>query len=128
MQGRRRRGSPAVCGGRALALTTSDDGQSAGARRSGDRLGQPWPSPPFSSAGLQALAKFVQASPSLQTPAMSPVSPLKWTQEESTFPHAMSPRPKSQNASIFMDIETEQHVSVRPACSLRNQREAAAVG
>jgi hypothetical protein len=47
------------------------------ARRSWDRPCQPrlWPS--FSSRGLQAVAKFVQASPSPQTPATSPVSPLK---------------------------------------------------
>jgi hypothetical protein len=69
-----------------------------------------WPS--FSSRGLQAAAKFVQTSPSLQTPATSPVSPLKWTQDESTFPHAMSPTATSKR-SIFIAIETERYTSAR---------------
>jgi hypothetical protein len=74
------------------------------ANRSRDRLRQPRLSPSFWSRGLQALAKFVQTSPSLQTPATSPVSPLKWTQDESTSPHAMSPTATSENASIFIAI------------------------
>src|SRR6266536_3319924 len=84
--------APSKQGSRVLQpFTTSDDGQSVKARRSRDRLPQPRLSPSFSSRGLHALAKFVQASPSLQTPATSPVSPLKWAQDESTFPHAMNP-------------------------------------
>jgi hypothetical protein len=53
---------------------------------------------------LQAVTKFVQVALSLHTPARSPVSPLKWTQDASTFPHPMSAKAKSQNASIFMAI------------------------